>query len=105
MASASKHWWGFTVKLNHAEACAWTKVTGGGSGVGDLVGKLGAAIGAGWWTGPIGLAVAAFILASSTYIRSLNQQSDGKGVNIKFSWALVYIGASRRGNGSSPCPQ
>ena len=92
-ASASSHWWGFKVNLNHAEACGWTA---GISSVSDIA--MGLAI-----AGPWALAAAAVIIASSSYIRSLNVLSGGKGVTLKFAWPAVYIGCSRRGKGKSPC--
>lgn len=104
MARVSKKWWGFYLDLNHAEACAWTKVVSGGGSAADIAGDLVKAVGVGWFTGPIGLAVAVTVLSASTYIRSMNQQSGGEGVRLKFTWPATYIGCSRRGSGSAPCP-
>jgi hypothetical protein len=94
MASISKNWWGVEIKLSHAEVCLWTS-----SAVNNLGSLIASALGGTW-----GALVAGIVVLHKYYIRSLNVESGGKGVLLKFSWAGIYLGAKRRGKGLSPCP-
>lgn len=97
MASVSTYWWGFEVKLSHAETCAWTHPS-----VTALAALVATKIG-----GPIGSAVVGAIAVGKNYIRTLNQKSSYKGVILKFLWPGTYVGVRRRGSSpwsSSPCP-
>ena len=97
-------WWGFRVRASHAEACAWTDPNAIKS-VAQLAALLATKIGG--LAGAIIAVVAAVWFAAMNYIRSLNQNSGGKGVALEFLWiGPTYIGVKRRqgGRGSSPCP-
>ena len=94
MASIAKKWWGVEIRLSHAEVCLWTS---------NIVNNLGDVIASalgGFW----GHFVASIVILFKHYIRGLNVQSGGMGVKLKFSWTGTYLGAARRGTGSSPCP-
>jgi hypothetical protein len=93
MASIDKHWWGVEIALTHKEACLWTS-----SAVNNLGTTIASAVGGAW-----GALVASIVVLHKYYIRDLNVRSGGKGVILKFSWAGVYLGAKRRGTGTSPC--
>lgn len=104
MANVKMKWYGFNVMLNQAEACGWTKGTGGSRSVGSIAADL-AAIGVAGFTNVYAGIAAAAIVTCSGYIRDLTELSGGKGVRLKFVWPGVYAGCSRRGSGNSPCPK
>src|SRR5207249_7644314 len=93
MATVKTHWWGITVVLGQPEACVWTDPLRS-----DIAGVIAAAIGNFW-----GSLVVAVVALQKQYIRSQNEKSGCKGVNIYITWAGIFIGCDPRGSGVTPC--
>lgn len=84
---------GVYVYADHGEACGLTSLWS--------VGAVIAALPAGPFVAPI----AAAIIVARNAIRRANEDSGGKGLRLRYNFAVHVIDQiKRRGKGSSPCP-
>jgi hypothetical protein len=84
---------GVYLYADHGEVCALTSM----ASVAVIVKALPA--------GPWAVLVATAIFVSSRMVRAANEDSGGKGLRIRYNFALAVIDeVKRRGSGNSPCP-
>jgi hypothetical protein len=84
---------GVYLYADHGEVCAITSLATVAAIVKALPG------------GPWAVLVATAIVVSSRVIRAANEDSGGKGLRIRYNFALAVIDqVKRRGKGNSPCP-
>jgi hypothetical protein len=84
---------GLYLYADHGEVCAITSMASAAAIVKALPG------------GPWAVLLATAIFVSSRVIRAANEDSGGKGLRIRYNFALAVIDeVEPRGHGSSPCP-